>query len=150
MRRCSDGLLVDMVGIGSLREAVGGLLLALCLGLFLTCLGGECEHVRRGSDDLRWAPFERGPVRRQGCERSCPGLFWPCVGAYPSPVWMLPEGWEQVRRCSDRLLVDMVGLEGNVARGRVKASFAPVGTSSRRKRSTAEHAYCSLNRVALR
>ena len=63
---------------------------------------------------------------------------------------MLSEGWEQVRRCSDGLLVDMVGLEGNVARGGVKASFAPVGTSSRRKRSTAEHAYCSLNRVALR
>ena len=36
------------------------------------------------------------------------------------------EGWEHVRRCSDGLLVDMVGLEGKVARGRVKASFAPV------------------------
>ena len=38
----------------------------------------------------------------------------------------LPEGWEHVRRCSDGFLMDVVGPEGKVARGRVRASFAPV------------------------
>ena len=36
------------------------------------------------------------------------------------------EGWSTCADVQMGLLVDMVGLEGKVARGRVKASFAPV------------------------
>ena len=70
VRRCSDGLLADMVGFeGKVARGRGrvsfGPVPRLVSHLFRWLLG-EWEHVRRGSDDLVWAPFGRGRVRRQG------------------------------------------------------------------------------------
>ena len=50
------------------------------------------------------------------------GSFWrfffdPVCGLVPLLFEWLPEGWEHVRRCSEGVLLDMVGSEGKVARG---------------------------------
>ena len=121
MRRCSDGFLLDVVGLeGRLREAVGGFgpVPRLVSSLFIGgCLvsGSMCAETQMGS-------FWTCRVRREGCGRRGRVSFAPVSRPVRYLFGCCLKGGSTCG-CSDGLLVDMVRLEGQVARGRAKASF---------------------------